>query len=275
MIINLLELVHRKGVRKIKMNRIRYPVVNGPVPIKPKSDKGLMTVKNLTGKAADLYIYGEIVDNSDWKWDESDVMPNDVKDALEKVDGLETLNIYINSPGGSIFSGLAIYNMLKRNTSKKIVHIDGVAASMASVIALVGDEIYMPSNAFMMVHKPLTGIWGNADDLRDVADKLDVIQIGLMNAYEENLRDGIDLEEVTEMVNKETWMDAEKATKYFNIEITEPVQVAASAKHLLNTYKNVPESLLKENPVKVIVPENTHDEFDKLKFQNELDLLNL
>jgi len=63
-----------------------------------------MTIKNLTDKSADLYIYGEIVDNSEWKWDESDVMPNDVKDALEKVDGLDTLNIYINSPGGSILS---------------------------------------------------------------------------------------------------------------------------------------------------------------------------
>lgn len=272
MSINLLEQTRRKGVRKIKKNRIRYPVVNGPVPIKPKSGKGLMTVKNLTGKAADLYIYGEIVDNSDWKWDESDVMPDDVKNALEQVDGLETLNIYVNSPGGSIFSGLAIYNMLKRNTSKKIVHIDGIAASMASVIALVGDEIYMPSNAFMMVHKPLTGLWGNADDMREVADKLDVIQVGLMNAYEENLREGIDIAEVTEMVNKETWLDAEAATKYFNIEITESQQISASAKHLLVGYENVPESLLKDKP------KNSHSgitEEEKLKFQNELDLLKL
>jgi len=268
-------------VRKIKANRFQFPVVNGPVPIKSKSKDNLITVKNLTDKAADLYIYGEIVDNTDWKWDESDVMPDDVKRALEKVDGLDTLNIYINSPGGSVFSGLAIYNMLKRNTSKKIVHIDGVAASMASVIALVGDEIYMPSNAVMMVHKPLTGIWGNADDMREVADKLDVIQTGLMNAYEENMRDGIDIAEVTEMVNKETWLDADMASKYFNIEVTASQQISASAKHLLNVYENVPKSLLKEQPKKNIEPKNTNDdhgeltEIEKLKFQNELDLLNL
>src|SRR6185312_15859088 len=105
---SLVNQVPRKGVRKIKENRIRYPVVNGPVPIRSKSNKSLINVKNLTSKSADLYIYGEIVDNTDWKWDESDVMPDDVKNALEKVDGLETLNIYINSPGGSVFSGLAI-----------------------------------------------------------------------------------------------------------------------------------------------------------------------
>jgi len=262
-------------VRKIKENVFQYPVVNGPVPFKSKISKSLMTIKNLTDSSADLYIYGEIVDNSEWKWDESDVMPNDVKDALEKVDGLETLNIYINSPGGSIFSGLAIYNMLKRNTSKKIVHIDGVAASMASVIALVGDEIYMPSNAFMMIHKPLTGLWGNADDLRKVADSLDTIQGGLMKSYEENLRDGVDIKEVEEMVNRETWLDAEAATKYFNIELTEPQQIVASAKHLLGEYKNVPKSLLKEVPKVAKVPNRAHDNFDKIKFQNELDLLNL
>lgn len=274
---NLLEQVlqkRRKGVRKIKENVFQFPVVNGPVPFKSKISKSLMSVKNLTDKSADLYIYGEIVDNSEWKWDESDVMPNDVKDALEQVDGLETLNIYINSPGGSIFSGLAIYNMLKRNTSKKIVHIDGVAASMASVIALVGDEIYMPSNAFMMIHKPLTGLWGNADDLREVADSLDTIQGGLMNSYEENMREGVTIEEIEEMVNKETWLDAEEATKYFNIELTEPKQIVASAKHLLSEYKNVPKSLLKEAPKVAKVPQNKNED-ETLKLQNELDLLNL
>src|SRR5690625_2785254 len=154
-----------------------------------KKENDFLTIKNLTSKSADLYIYGEIVDNTDWKWDESDVMPDDVKNALKQVDGLDELNIYINSPGGSVFSGLAIYNMLKRNKAKKIVHIDGVAASMASVIALVGDEVYMPSNAFMMIHKPLTIAIGNANDFRKIADDLDTIESGLMQAYEENLRE--------------------------------------------------------------------------------------
>ncbi|MGM8213563.1 head maturation protease, ClpP-related [Virgibacillus sp. W0430] len=249
-----------------------------------------MTVKNLTDKSADLYIYGEIVDNTDWKWDEYDVMPDDVKGSLEKVDGLETLNIYINSPGGSVFAGLAIYNMLKRNEAKKIVHIDGVAASMASIIALVGDEVYMPSNAFMMIHKPLTWVIGNANDLRKIADDLDTIESGLMQAYEENLREGVDVEEVKQMVNDETWLTADEATKYFNIEITKAVEVTASASHLLENFKNVPKTLLKED--KLIIPKmndkdknqfiadwesakKTDEELEKIKLQNEIDLLNL
>lgn len=274
---NLLEVEHRKGVRKIK-TKLHYPILNSVTPINRKSN--LMTVKNLTDKSADLYIYGEIVDNTDWKWDETDVMPNEVKEALEKVDGLDELNIYINSPGGSVFSGLAIYNMLKRNKAKKIVHIDGVAASMASIIALVGNEIYMPSNAYLMIHKPLTFAYGNANDLRKISEDLDVIEGGMMAAYEENLREGVDVEEVKGMVDKETWLGADDATKYFNIEITKAVEVTASAGHLLENYKNVPKSLLegKKKPKskkKVEIKNNNDDELEKIKLQNELDLLNL
>lgn len=240
----------------------------------------LMTVKNLTDESADLYIYGEIIDNTDFKWDEYDVMPEDVKDALEKVNGLDELNIYINSPGGSVFAGLAIYNMLKRNEAKKIVHIDGVAASMASVIALVGDEVYMPSNAFMMIHKPLTIAIGNATDFRKIADDLDTIESGLMQAYEDNLREGVDIEDVKEMVNDETWLNADEATKYFNVEVTESKEVAASAKHLLKEFKNVPKELMDKSNKKnkkhfKTKQAKNDDELEKIKLQNELDLLNV
>lgn len=270
-------------MRKIK-TKLNFPVfagtTNAPGGLamvgEPKSN--LMTVKNLTDKSADLYIYGEIIDNTDWKWDEYDVMPEDVKSSLEKVDGLETLNIYINSPGGSVFAGLAIYNMLKRNEAKKIVHIDGIAASMASVIALVGDEVYMPSNAFMMIHKPLTIAIGNADDFRKVADDLDTIESGLFKTYEENLRDGIEMKQIEDRIKNESdvWLTADEATKYFNIEITGAVEVAASANHLLKEYKNVPKSLIEPKPKPKPQPQNkTDDELEKIKIQNELDLLSL
>src|SRR5690625_6951899 len=76
----------------------------------------------------------------------------------------------------------------------------------------------MPSNAFMMIHKPSTMAFGNADDFRKVADDLDVIEKGLLGVYEDNIVDGVDFEEVKEMVNNETWLDAEEAIKYFDIE---------------------------------------------------------
>jgi len=257
-------------VRKIKQ-RLHYPIFNTVTPIKKTSD--YLTVKNLTNKSADLYIYGEIVDNTDWKWDESDVMPDDVKEVLGKLEGLDTLNIYINSPGGSVFSGIAIYNMLKRNEARKIVHIDGVAASMASVIALVGDEVYMPSNAYMMIHKPLTFVIGNANELRKVADDLDVIEDGLMKSYEENLRDGIDIEVIKGMVDEETWLTADEATKYFNIEITDAKEVVASGKHLLKEFKNVPKELIEEPTQRYEGKSIVEDAFELIKIQNELDLL--
>src|SRR5690606_14372662 len=183
---------------------------------KDKSPVGpLMTVKNLTENSADLYIYGEIVDNTDWKWDESDVMPDDVLDVLKQVEDLDNLNIYINSPGGSVFAGLAIYNMLKRNKAHKKAYIDGLGASMASVIPFAADEVYIPSNAFLMIHKPWIFAMGNATDIRKVADDLDDIETGLVKIYEDNLKDGVDIETIKQMMEEETWLNGDEAAKYF------------------------------------------------------------
>lgn len=236
---------------------------------KQKEIKKLMTVKNLTETSGDLYIYGEIVDNTDWKWDDKDVMPDDVLEALNSVDGLQELNIYINSPGGSVFAGQAIYNMLKRNKAKKHVYIDGVAASMASIIAMVGDTIHIPSNAFLMIHKPLTFAVGNATDFRKLADDLDVIESGLVNVYEENLRDGEDIETIKQLMEEETWLNGQEAAKYFNVAVVESKNITACAKDYLAKYDKVPKVLIK-NESQQPVPKN-----DLIKLQNELDLLNL
>ncbi|MCM3489086.1 Clp protease ClpP [Alkalihalophilus marmarensis] len=234
----------------------------------PKKQHQLMTVKNLTSKSADLYIYGEIVDNTDWKWDESDVMPEDVLNALNQVNELDELNIYVNSPGGSVFAGLAIYNMLSRNKAKKKVYIDGVAASIASVIALAGDEVYMPSNAFLMIHNPWTLAIGNARDLRKVADDLDQIAKGALAVYKDNLVEGVEEATIQTMLDNETWLNAEEAAKYFRLNIVESKNYAASAKDYLKHYAKTPKPLLEE-------PEPTVTPFNKIKFQNELDLLTL
>jgi len=241
---------------------------------KPKEKNHLMTVKNLTDKSADLYIYGEIVDNTDWKWDETDVMPDDVLNALNQVEGLSNLNIYINSPGGSVFSGLAIYNMLKRNRAHKTVYVDGLAASMASVIALVGNKIIIPSNAFLMIHKPWTFAMGNANDFRKIADDLEDIESGVMNVYKENLKEGVDIETIQQMVDDETWLNGEEAAKYFNVEISEASNVAACASEYLELFNKTPKKLVQPKQQKQNIEPNV-EPFDKIKFQNELDLLEL
>src|SRR5690606_20024488 len=101
----------------------------------------------------------------------------------EKLGRVETLNVFINSPGGSVFQGQAIYNILKRQKARVNVYIDGLAASIASVIAMAGDTIFMPKNAMMMVHNPWTFSIGNAQDLRKEADTLDKIRETLIEAY--------------------------------------------------------------------------------------------
>lgn len=237
---------------------------------KPKSKSNLMTVKNLTDKSADLYIYGEIVDNTDFKWDDADVMPDDVLNALNQVDGLDSINIYINSPGGSVFAGMAIYNMLKRNKAKKNVYVDGVAASMGSVIAMVGDTINIPSNAFLMIHQPWTIAMGNANDFRKLADDLDNISTGAMNVYKEKMKEGVEESTIKKMLDDETWLNGEEAAKYFNINVAESKNVAACSSDYLQKYDKTPHTLVAKKD-----PEPQDDENEKIKFQNELDLLNL
>lgn len=240
-------------------------------------------MKNLTDTSADLYVYGEIVDNTDFKWDEADVMPDDVLNVLNS-DKLNELNIYVNSPGGSVFAGLAIYNILSRNKAKKTVYIDGLAASMASAIALVGDTVYIPSNAFMMIHKPLTIAIGNASDFRKLAEDLDTIESGLTKIYEDNLQEGIQMATIEQMMEDETWLNGEEAARYFNVEVIESKNIAACTGDILDEYDKTPQKLLQNNqpernnnPNPEPEPDNKpqNQDTEKLKIQNELDLLEL
>jgi len=203
-----------------------------------------LEVKNKIGDSAELYIYGDIVDNSDWKWDDYEVMPDDVKGILDEINDANELNIYINSGGGSVYAGLAIYNMLKRHKAHKTVHVDGIAASIASVIALAGDKVIIPSNAYFMIHKAWTGGYGNSDEMRKLADTLDKIDEGILNTYKENIRDGVDIETIKQMVASETWMTGEEAAEYFNVEVSESVNVAASTSDYYAKYRKTPAKIV-------------------------------
>lgn len=242
---------------------------------KPKGTNQLMTVKNLTAKSADLYIYGEIIDNTDFKWDEADVMPADVLATLNQVEGLEELNIYVNSPGGSVFAGMAIYSMLKRNKAYKRAYIDGVGASMGSVIPFAADEVYIPTNAFLMIHYPWTIAMGNANEFRKLADDLDVIGQGALNVYMENVKEGVTEETIKELLSAETWLNGEEAAKYFKVEVIEANNVAACDSSYLEKYDKTPQKLVAKEPTGDPDPEPKPQDDEKIKLQNELDLLNL
>lgn len=162
---------------------------------------------------------------------------------LKNLPDHQTLNIYINSPGGSVYDGRLIYNALKRHKAHKKVTIDGMAASMASVIAMVGDEIIMPENAMMMVHDPSMCLCGNSRDMREAADYLDKSKKTLISAYRD--KTGLDDDVISELMADETWMTADEAIeKGFADKTTDAVEMAAMAFDLSN-YRNVPEFLKK------------------------------
>lgn len=207
--------------------------------------KDILKVKNMTDTSADLYIYGDIV-SSEWdRWQLEDVAPEGVKSFLDTVQGKD-LNIYINSGGGSVFAGLAIYNMIKRHQGTKTVHVDGLAGSIASIIAMAGDKLVIPKNAFLMIHKPWAGMQGNANDFRKMANDLDRIEQGLLAIYEENLKDGVSMDIIKTMVTKETWLSGADAATYFNIEVGESLQAVACVSDYFQNYTELPESIVQE-----------------------------
>lgn len=216
-------------------------------------------IKNETEQNADLYFYGDIV--SDWwgAWDEADQYPDAVKNFLAAQAG-KNLTVYINSGGGSVFAGIAIYNMIKRHAEKNKVQIvvDGLAGSIASVIAFAGSEPpKIPSNAFLMIHNPWTSGEGNAAELRKMADALDEVAGGMLNIYNKHLREGVTAEDIKELMDAESWINGEEAAKYFDVEVTDAVEiVAACGDYIINRadQAKIPQGILASSRPQEIKP---------------------
>jgi ATP-dependent Clp protease protease subunit len=137
------------------------------------------------------------------------------------------IDLRLNSPGGSIFDAVAIYNALKRHPGEITVWIDGIAASAASYIAMAGDAIVMPENAFLMIHDPSGLVMGTADDMRSTAEALDKVKGSLIQGYA--TKSGKPDDEIASLMAAETWLDAKDALDLGFIDrIAEPVKLAAS-----------------------------------------------
>lgn len=157
------------------------------------------------GKKAELFIYDQI--GADYYGD--GITAKSISEALAEFTTKADLDIYVNSPGGSVFDGIAIYNQLARWGGKKTVHIDGIAASIASVIAMVGDEIKIAENGLMMIHSAWGITVGNAADMRKYADSLDKIDGTILDTYVSKTK-GSALE-IRDWMTAETWMNADEA----------------------------------------------------------------
>ena len=183
-------------------------------------NKRMWEFKQLADKpeTLELYIYGDVEgDGYDW-WNgetiESQTGADHFRQELAEHANVTQIDIYINSYGGSVFEGTAIYNQLKRHSAHKTVHVDGFACSVASVIAMAGDEIVMPKNALMMIHNMWMHACGNAAELRKAADDLDKINEAGREAYLQRAGGKITAEKLQELQDAETWLTAAECIEY-------------------------------------------------------------
>lgn len=157
-------------------------------------------IQNAAGGEAEVLLYDAIA----WYAVAADQFARD----LQKITA-STIRLRINSPGGDVFDGIAMYNALVSHPAKVITQVDGLAASAASVVALAGDEIRMSDGAFVMIHNAWAGTMGNARDLRKTADLLDSIDSTLAGLYARRM--GITADEAKALLDAETWFSAEDA----------------------------------------------------------------
>lgn len=169
-----------------------------------------------------LYIYGDIEAVQMWG---DEVTPDTLRRELDGVTG--PLDVYINSGGGDVFAGMAIYNIIKRHADDVTVYIDGLAASIASVIAMAGDKIIMPENALLMIHNAWTMAIGNARDMRQTAEELDRVDSLIRDIY--TARTGQDAESVTSAMEAETWYTAAEALEAGMIDEVEANKAIAAS----------------------------------------------
>lgn len=168
-------------------------------------------------KSLVVNIHGEIgqsfFDFPDPEKEENSVASvKDLQEILSKNKNIPTVNVYINSPGGSVNEGIAIYNILKRTRAYVRVFIDGFACSIASVIAMAGNAIYMPKSSMQMVHNAWTVAMGNSEELRKVADDLDKINEVVILAYMSKFK-GTE-KELRKLLDDESYLTAEECLKY-------------------------------------------------------------
>ena len=180
--------------------------------------KRMWEIKQQTDNAIGLYIYGDVEgDSYDWWTDEiieSETSANHFRNELAKYPNASQIDIFINSYGGSVFEGTAIYNQLKRHPAHKTVYIDGFACSIASVIAMAGDEIVMPRNALMMIHNMWMCVQGNAAELRKAADDLDTINAAGSAAHLQKAGEKLDESRLSGMMHEQTWLTAEQCIEF-------------------------------------------------------------
>lgn len=244
--------------------------------------------KNITSSEADLFIYGEIVDN-DIDWWTGEKIPGLVgltgfKEELDKIGNVQKLNLYINSPGGDVFTASTMISMLQRQKDKGTeisAYVDGLSASSASFLMMVADNVNLYKNSTVMVHKPMSIAIGNADEMQKTIDALNKIEESVMLPMYMN-KAKVSEEEIKGLVDAETWLSASDMEKYFNVNILseEKVAVASINSNLFKNYKNIPDFIknslenneeMVEKPVETIEKPTENAENDGNSNENNVE----
>lgn len=196
----------------------------------------MLKIKNKAeSNAAEIYINGEIIDNNNaafvqmFNEEGNYAWPADLKKQLDGLKGKD-LTVYINSPGGNVFAGVAMASFLKRHDGKTTAVVDGWCCSIATEIFFACQTRKIPANAYLMIHKPSAAVQGTSDDMLKAADMLDTIQNGIESVYQAAARDDVTAQDITDMVNAGTWLTGDEAANYFNVEVMQPLDVVACVK---------------------------------------------
>ncbi|WP_432352667.1 head maturation protease, ClpP-related [Sporosarcina sp. A2] len=217
--------------------------------MKANKQKNYFNMKKASAERGEIHIYGDII-NEDWRW-ENDTSAVSFRDELAALGDVEVIDLRINSGGGDVFEASSIYNMLKRHKARIEVHIDGLAASAASVIAMAGDKVSMPKNSMLMIHNAWTITMGNHNDLRKAADEIEKISASTVKQSYLDKNPEIKADEISRLMDEETWLTADEALAMGLIdEVTSLTQVAASlTDEQIARYKNAPSALIEPQPI--------------------------
>jgi ATP-dependent Clp protease protease subunit len=189
------------------------------------------------GNRGEIWLYDQIGSN----FFGEGMSAKEFQKQLSGLGKVDTINLHINSPGGDVFDGFSIYNLLAQHPAKIIVDVDGVAASIASIIAMAGDEIRVAKNATVMIHNPRGFAAGDEVEMHRVAALLKTIKGNLVETYRD--RTGNKSEQIAAWMDDETWFTAEAAVENgFATSVTRETAVKACF-GLMNDFRNVPEAM--------------------------------
>lgn len=210
---------------------------------------GYMETLESDNGTTDLYIYGDIVSTDADRWCTEDTCPQSIADFMRTIDTNADITLHINSGGGDVFAGIGIYNILQRHAGKITGMVEGIAASIASVILMACDTIIIAKGAQLMIHKPLAFAYGNADDMTKIVENLNRCQQMITDIYLTKTCKGVTAEQITDAINAETWYTAEEAAKVFNVQQDNTVEALAAytTEKTVARYKNTPKDLKIQN----------------------------